>query len=88
VIETRSLVVVLEHIWNLLTEGNQLEQATLRDREIKSLNELYCWIPAKFSENSRRKKHLRERRLQCPKPRANPVEELENRLGAKNGVTT
>jgi hypothetical protein len=31
---------------------------------------------------------LRERRLQCPKPRENPVEELENRLGAKNGAAT
>jgi hypothetical protein len=83
--ETRWLVVVLESRLKLLTEGNHLEQATLRDREIRSLNRFYCWIPAKFPEHLRRKEHLRRRIFQSPQPWPNLVEERQNRLGANGG---
>lgn len=80
--EARSLGIVLGHRLKLLTEGNQLEQTTLRDWEIRSLNQFYRWILTMFPEHPRRREHLRGRTLQSPIPRTNLMQEPQNRLRA------
>ena len=62
----------------LLTEGNLLEQPTLRDRKNEILKEFTVGFPSKFPKESNEKNCLREKAIQCTQARENPLEGREN----------